>query len=152
YNRERGFALLHDLQARLANLPGVLAVGAGNPGPLTNDDRGSNITVEGYQAREDENMDVSRHAVGPGYFRALGAPLVRGREITERDLTSPEKVLVVNQAFVHRFFGNRDPLGSHMMYGASNHPKLDREIVGVVKDFKHRSLREKADPSVYSTY
>jgi predicted permease len=152
YTKERGFALFHDLQERLARLPGVAAAGAASPGPLTHSNRGSNITVEGYQAREDEDMDVSRHAVGPGYFRALGTPVVRGREITERDLASPDKVVVVNEAFVRRYFGGANPLGRHMMFGASNTRLPDREIVGVVHDFKHGSLREKPKPAVYSTY
>jgi predicted permease len=152
YTKERGFALFHDLQERLVRLPGVAAAGAASPGPLTHSNRGSNITVEGYQAREDENMDVSRHSVAPGYFRALGSPLVRGREITERDLASPDKVVVVNEAFARRYFGGANPLGRHMMFGASNTRLPDREIVGVVHDFKHGSLRETPKPAVYSTY
>jgi predicted permease len=144
--------LFHDLQERLARLPGVVAAGAASPGPLTHSSRGSNITVEGYQAREDEDMDVSRHAVSPGYFHALGTPLVRGREITERDLASPDKVVVVNEAFVRRYFGSANPLGRHMMFGASNQRLPDREIVGVVRDLKHNSLRETPKPAVFSTY
>src|ERR1039458_6820993 len=152
YAKERGFALFRDLQERLARLPGVVAAGAASPGPLTHSNRGSNITVEGYQAREDEDMDVSRHAVGPGYFRALGTPVVRGREVAERDLSSPDKVVVVNEAFVRRYCADRNPLGRHMMFGASNRELPDREIVGVVRDFKHNSLRETPKPAVYSTY
>ena len=152
YTEERGFVFYRDLQERLARLPGVVAVGAASPGPLTHNNRGSNITVEGYQAREDEDMDVSRHAVAPGYFRALGTPVVRGREVEERDLTSAGKVVVVNEAFVKRFFGGANPLGRHMMFGASSHPNLDREIVGVVRDFKHNDLRETPKPAVFSTY
>jgi predicted permease len=152
YTKERGFALFHDLQERLARLPGVVAAGAASSGPLTHSNRSSNVTVEGYQAREDEDMDVSRHAVAPGYFRALGTPVVRGREVTERDLASPDKVVVVNEAFVRRFFGDGNPLGRHMMFGASNTRLPDREIVGVVRDFKHNSLRETPKPAVFSTY
>jgi len=152
YSKERGFAFYRDLQERIAHMPGVVAVGAANPGPLTHSNRGSNITVEGYAAREDEDMTVSRHAVSPGYFRALGTPIVRGRELTERDLTSPTKVVVVNEAFVRRYFGDRNPLGRHMMYGASNQRLPDREIIGVVRDFKHNSLRETPTPAVYSAY
>jgi predicted permease len=152
YTKERGFALYHDLQERLARLPGVAAVGAASPGPLTHSNRGSNITVEGYREREDENMDVSRHAVSPGYFRALGAPVVRGREVNERDLASPNKVVVVNEAFVRRFFGDANPLGRHMMFGVDSARLPDLEIVGVVRDFKHGSLRETPKPAVYSAY
>ncbi|MFN7996142.1 MAG: ABC transporter permease [Bryobacteraceae bacterium] len=151
YSTARGFALFHDIQERLGRLPGVAAAGAANPGPLSNSNRGSNVTVEGYRAREDEDTDVSSHAVSPGYFQALGIPLVRGRDVGERDLTSPEKVVVVNEAFARRFFGDRNPLGMHMTFGAGN-VKLDREIVGVVRNFKHNSLREKPQPAVYSPY
>jgi predicted permease len=152
YSHERGFALYQDLQERLARLPGVLAVGAADPGPFTHSDNSSNITVAGYQAREDEDMNVARYEVGPGYFHALGTPLVRGREVVERDLHSPDKVVVVNEAFVKRFFGARNPLGVRMMFGASNKRLPDMEIVGVVRDLKHRSLRDVAKPSVYSAY
>jgi len=152
YSPARGFALFEDLQRRLAALPGVVAAGAASPGPLTHSTRSSNVTVEGYRAREDEDMDVSQHAVSPGYFAALGVPVARGREIAERDLTSPDKVVVVNEEFARRFFGQRDPLGSRMMFGASNQRKPDREIVGVVQNFKHGSLREKPGPAVYYPY
>jgi len=152
YAKERGVALIHDLQERLSRMAGVTAVGAVNPGPFTHSNRSSNITVEDYQAREDENMDVSRHMVSPGYFRALGTPVVRGREIVDRDLTSPDKVVVVNEAFVKRFYPDRNPLGRHMMFGASNKPKLDREIVGVVRDLRHSSLRETPKPAVFAPY
>jgi predicted permease len=152
YTKERGFALYRDLQERILRLPGVVSAGAASPGPLTGSNRGSNITVEGYQAREDEDMDVSRHAVGPGYFRALGTPVVRGREVTARDLTSPNQVVVVNEAFVRRYFGEHNPLGFHMMFGASSTRLPDLEIVGVVRDFKHQSLREIPKPAVFSTY
>jgi len=152
YTMERGVALFHDLQERLARLPGVAAAGAGSPGPLSHNTRGSNVTVEGYQAREDEDTDVSRHAVSPGYFRALGVPVVLGREVNERDLTSLDKVVVVNEEFVRHFFGSRNPLGRHMTFGAGNKIKLDREIVGVVRNFKHDSMRDTPVPAVYVPY
>ncbi len=60
--------------------------------------------------------------------------------------------MVVNEAFVKRFFGGANPLGRHMMFGASNHRLPDREIVGVVRDLKHQDLREKPKPAVFSTY
>jgi predicted permease len=152
YSPARGFALFEDLQRRLAALPGVLAAGAVSSGPLSHSTRSSNVTVEGYQAREDEDTSVSMHAVSPGYFAALGIPVARGREVVERDLTSPDKVVIVNEAFVRSFFGQRDPLGRHMMFGASNQRTPDLEIVGVVRNSKHASLRETPGPAVYYPY
>jgi len=152
YSRARGFALFDDLLRRLRTLPGVIAAGSASPGPLTHSTRSSNVTVEGYRAREDEDTDVSRHAVSPGYFAALGTPVARGREVEERDLASPDKVVVVNEEFVRRFFGQRDALGRRMMFGASNQRTPDREIVGIVRNSKHNDLRETPRPSVYYPY
>jgi predicted permease len=78
--------------------------------------------------------------------------VVRGREVNERDLASPNKVVVVNEAFVRRFFGDANPLGRHMMFGVDSARLPDLEIVGVVRDFKHGSLRETPKPAVYSAY
>ena len=152
YSQQRGFALFRDLQDRLERLPGVVAAGAASPGPLSHSNWGANVTVEGYQAREDEDTDVAQHAVSPGAFRALGVPVVRGREVTAQDLASPQKVVVVNEEFVRHYFGDRNPLGRHMTFGAGNHITLDREIVGVARNFKHNSLREKPSPAVFFPY
>jgi len=152
YSQQRGFALFHDLQERLERLPGVVATGAASPGPLSHSNWGANVTVEGYQAREDEDTDVAQHAVSPGAFRALGVPVLRGREVTAQDLASPQKVVVVNEEFVRHYFGDRNPLGRHMTFGAGNHITLDREIVGVARNFKHNSLRDKPSPAVFFPY
>jgi predicted permease len=127
-------AFYRDLLDRLAALPGVAAVGAADTGPFTGGNSGGNITVEGYRARDDEYTGSSLVAVSPGYFHALGIPLRAGREFTERDDAAAPKAVVINEAFAKRYFGNQNPIGRRMQLGASNPPKLDREIVGVVAD------------------
>ena len=90
------------------------------------------------------------YSVGPGYFRTLGIPLIRGREIAESDTASAPKAVVVNEAFVRHFLPGRDPIGVRMAQGGGNSIKLDMTIVGVVKDAKYSDMRE-APPSVYYT-
>ena len=87
---------------------------------------------------------------GPGYFRALGTPLVRGREVTERDLASPDKVVVVNEAFVRRFFGDRNPLGRRMMFGASDNALAGSRNRRCRARFQARAVRARR-PSRRST-
>lgn len=152
YPDARATAFYRELQQRLEALPGVEAAGAANPGPLTHSNRGGSITVEGYQAKADEEVDASQHAVSAGYFRALGVPVAAGREFTERDLTGSQKLAMVNEAFVKRYFRDRNPLGRRVTFASGNKAVPDREIVGVVRDFKHGELREQVGPTVFFPY
>ena len=104
--------------------------------------------MEGYRpSKPEENLDVSRIAVTPGFFAALGIPVRAGREFSERDGAAP-KVVVVNEAFAKRYCRGRNPLGLHLMFGADSHPVLDREIVGVAGDSRPNS-REPAREALY---
>ena len=144
-------AFYHDLQQRLEAMPNVAAVGAGDGGPFTGSVSASNITVEGYRAREDEDTISVRVGISPGYFHALGVPLRGGREFTDRDNASAPKAVLVNEAFVKRYFAGRDPIGRRLQLGASTPPKLDREIVGVVAD-NRGDVRESVRETLYFPY
>jgi predicted permease len=137
-----------DLKRRMAAIPGVTGVGAADGGPFSDSNRSGNITLEGYQPRTSEDEVESRLiAVSPGFFADLGIPIRAGREFTERDAAAP-KVVVVNEAFARRYCSGRNPLGLHLMFGGSNHPVLDREIVGVAGDSRSSS-REPAGETLY---
>jgi predicted permease len=151
YTAERSFAFFQELERRLAVLPGVTAVGAASGGPFQGSDRSSNVTVEGYQAREDEDMNCGVDSISPDYFHILQIPLLAGRQFTASDGPAAPKVAVVNEQFAKFFFPDRNPLGHHLTFGAGN-VKLDMEIVGVVRNSYHDSLREKIDRFVYIPY
>jgi predicted permease len=148
YDTRRTLAFYDDLKRRLESIPGVYAVAAANPGPFTDSGRGANVSIAGYKAREDENMNVGQRAVTPGYFRALGTPILAGREFTEHDGREAPKVVVVNQTFVRKFLPNMNPLGIKMAWGAGD-VKYNLEIVGVVADTKHGELKEEIAPAVF---
>jgi predicted permease len=151
YDDARGFSLSRDLQQRLALLPGVRSVGAANLGPFGGGNRSTNITVEGYRAKEDEEVRAQEDAVSPSYFRTLGIPLIAGRDFSDRDDTGTPKVIVVNQTFVKRYVPDRSPIGKHVAFGNGN-VSLDRQIIGVVRDSKHGNLREKTKPFLFMPY
>jgi predicted permease len=155
YTAEASIALYRDVMTRLRALPGVEAVSIADAAPLSNDERSSNVTVEGYRQAEGENTDADRNAVGAGFFRLLGTPLIAGREFTSRDAPGTPKVAIVNEAFVRRFFDTRggsgtDALGRHMEVGAGG--PLDIQIVGIVRDIQNLTLREKVKPTFYLLY
>src|SRR5437762_5227361 len=151
YTAERSLTFFQELERRLAALPGVAAVGAAAGGPFRGSDRGSNVTVEGYRAREDEDMNCAVDAVSPGYFHVMQIPLLAGREFTASDGSAAPKVAVVNEQFAKFFFPGGNALGRHLAFGAGD-VKLDIEIVGVVRNSYHDSLREKIDRFIYIPY
>jgi predicted permease len=144
----RAVAFYRDLRERLAAIRSVSGVGAADSSLFSGHNRGGNVTVEGYQAKEDEYTGGSQVGVSPGFFAALGVPLRAGREFGERDSGAAPKVVVVNEAFVKRYFAGRDPIGRRLMFGRSNRPTLDREIVGVVGDARS-DVRKPARETIY---
>lgn len=93
-------------------------------------------------------MDVELPFVTPGYFSTLGIPLLTGRDFTNSDAATSQKVAVVNEAFAQHYFGGaRNALGRHI---GRHHEKSDTVIVGVVKDSRHGSPRDLVIRTVYS--
>jgi putative ABC transport system permease protein len=139
------------LQA-LRTTPGVRAVAATTDPELANNGVGNNITIAGYSAREDEDMNVEHPNVSPGYFSAMGIPLLAGRELTEADRSGTQKVAVVNETFARRFFGAPERAIGHFFGNGSGDVKVDIDIVGVVRDAKHTGVREQTRPTVFTPY
>src|SRR5208337_5324783 len=136
YSGKKRPMFLQELERRLAELPGALSVGAAGNGPFTNSDRGANVTVEGYRARQDEDMECAVDAVSPGFFPTLKIPLLGGRDFTPADGADAPKVAIVNEQFSRFFFPGASPVGRHMTFGAG-HVKLNIEIIGVVRNSYH---------------
>ena len=152
YSPERCVSLFDELRTRLGSMPGVDSVSAAELGVLAGNRSDSNVTVEGYQAAQDENMQVSQNWVGPNFFSLLGVKPIRGREFQESDTATAPKVAVINEEMVRRFFQDRDPIGMHFAFGAGRSIKVDIEIVGIVKDTKNSGVREDLQPFVYLPY
>jgi predicted permease len=133
------------------NIPGVRAVTLSGNGLFEQRDSGDPISVEGYTLAPGEHLSSSMDHVGPNYFSVVGVPLLMGREIGPQDTHAGERVAVVNQAFVQRFFPHSNPLGKHV---SDDYPGGLREmtIVGVVGDAKQNSVREKTRTRVYAPF
>jgi predicted permease len=86
--------------------------------------------------------------VNPQFFATIGQPVIRGRSITEADTATSQKVAVVNQEFVKKFFPNEDPIGHH--FGVFQQKYAGAfEIVGVVADAKYSSPHDKFRPMYF---
>jgi predicted permease len=152
YTPQNTIALFDQLHQSLASQPGVEAISEAVIAAFTDSNSSSNITVEGYQAGEDEDMNIGQNWIGQGYFSTMGIPLLSGREFAASDSASSPKVAIINEAMVRRYFENRNPVGSRFAFGSGDKVRPDIEIVGVVKDSKHATVRDKGGPFVYLPY
>ena len=150
YSRERAILLFEQLQEQLVQLPDVRSATASAIALMTDSNWSSTVQVEGYQAKQDENMNSDMNGVGPGFFATMGQPLVAGREFTAKDGAGAPKVAIINETMAKYYFGSESPLGRHIGSGRASKP--DTEIVGVVKDSKTSTLRTEPRRFVYKPY
>jgi predicted permease len=132
---------------RVAAIPGVTRVTWANNVPLGLDMGRRGIAVDGYRARDGEDMEFHYANVGPRYFETLEVPLVRGRGFADEDRAGAPPVVVVNQAFAKKFWGDADPIGKRLSASGDNGPWL--EVVGVARDGKYVTISESSRPFVY---
>ena len=94
-----------------------------------------------------EQPTASHRVVSPGYFSAVGIPLIRGRLLTDADTSTSRLVALVDEAFVRRHFPNEDPIGQSLDIG--NGVDGTYEIVGIVGDVRHHGLDASPAPTMY---
>jgi predicted permease len=146
YDPSRLGVLYDRLEEALAAQPGVRSVGS-TAIPLFYDfSLGGDYSVEGVDAAVGTDINSAWSVVGSGYFDALGVPLRGGRLLTDRDTTNTPPVVVVNESFARKFRLD-NPIGKRIGFGKStNYPM---EIVGVVADARHASVKGDMPPLIY---
>jgi predicted permease len=129
-------------------IPGVQQAATGRPLPLQGHQMRLAFDIEERRAAVSDRPRSDAAIVTPGYFTAMGIPLLQGRDFSARDDTVAPPVLVVNQAFARKYFPGEDVIGKRIQPGAGRPPTM-REIVGVVGDAKQAVLGTDADPIYY---
>jgi putative ABC transport system permease protein len=133
----------------LAAIPGVNSVAATSDPELANSNSDGNVSVAGYITPPDTSYAVEKSIVTPNYFSVMQMPIVAGRALSEQDIINHPLVTVVNQTFAQHFCGSPQAcIGRLMASGGGDAVKLNTQIVGVVRDARHRGVRE----SVYPTW
>jgi predicted permease len=138
--------------SRLEAVPGVKSVTFSRSPLLSQSSWTSGVHFPGEteangQARE--NI-AKMHAVRENFFSTMEIPLLIGRGLTEQDDERAPRVAVVNHAFVKAYFANENPIGKRFGFEQSN--ANDIEIVGVARDAKYTSQRDRIQPTVYQSW
>jgi predicted permease len=128
------YGRIHDA---LASIPGISAVAICTYSPLSDNNWGTGVWVDGRPAPgpNDDNYS-SWDRVTAGYFDIIGNPILKGRGISEQDTATSRRVAVINEAFARKFFKHEDPIGKY--FGQSGLGTSHQyEIVGIAQDARY---------------
>ena len=130
---------------RVRGLPGVRAASLSVLTPLSGRNTGTVVTVPGAPQPAGTEQRIGLNHVSEDYFRAFGIELVAGRAFAPRDASGALKVVVLNEAAARTYFPGRSPIGQAVEFGQSG----AYQVVGVVRDHKHVSVRDQAPPFAF---
>ena len=131
-------AFTKDLLQRVSAIPGVrsAAISSGTGVPLVGPHISGSFTIEGAAVTNNANPTVQVALVSPDYFQTMETPLKRGRVFTDGDDRKAPQVVLIDEAFVQRYFNDRDPLGVRIKRGGPSSEAPWMTIVGVVGNIK----------------
>ena len=145
-----------ELMVKVAAVPGVQHVAIGTDAPMAGGSSATIVSPEGVDpATAERGIRVYRHGVTPGFFAALGAAKVSGRDFDTHDARGSEPVAIVSRRFAAKAWPGADPIGRRLTIGAVRSAKPDWiKVVGVAGDLRYRSLiadttRNPEDPDIY---
>jgi putative ABC transport system permease protein len=148
-------AFNQQLTEKIAALPGVQSSGIMSFLPMRGAYRFS-FSVLGHPAPAPESRpEAGYDDVSPSIFKTFRIPLKKGRFLDAHDTETAPWAVVVNEAFVRKYFPNEDPIGQQILLRYDPYPvdeERPRQIVGIVGDVKHFGLGEEAPPFMYASY
>jgi len=151
YQWQQAIPLFRRIYDRLASIPGVARVSYSEDGLFNHFEDATDISVEGYTEPDGKLANSRFDEIGPEYFATVGIPLILGRDIEHASSGAPGALrqAVVNQAFVKKFLGGRNPIGLHFTDIYPDDKGAIMTIVGVARDVKYNTLEEEAPPRFY---
>ena len=149
YGQGRAVPFIERLLDDVRALPGVREAGINICAPLSNACNGTVIWFRDRpEAPRGTEPSVGVHFVSPGYFEALGIPLVRGRLLERADRVERPKVVLVSAEAARRFWPDEDPIGKPVALGQGGFHD-SAEVVGVVGDVRYNGLEHAPGPDAY---
>jgi predicted permease len=142
---------MDELRERVSRLPGVASTGLATCPPVSDASSGTTtIGVEGSKVPMVGEINWLAGVVRPGYFQTLGQAVLAGRDFTIHDGPNAPKVVIINEVLAKHYWPNQNPIGKRISFLVKSGEDADvREVVGVVKSVKLRSILEKPVPIVY---
>ncbi len=148
YNGPPGHPLFcRNLDEHVSAIPGVITVGAVGHLPMRGD-AGRSFAIEGKPDPGRGHRPGAHYSVAcPNYFKALGVPVLAGREFTHQDTVGAPGVVVINQTMALKYWPKEDPVGRRILEDDSW-----LTVVGVVGDVRHWGLDNASAPQFFRPY
>lgn len=146
------------MRSRIASLPGVSEAGVGSAVPLRDNDFQLEVKAEGVAPDPNVPTPLAEYRTAtPEYFRAVGIPLLAGREFESTDGQGDPPVVILNESLAKRLFPGQDPLGQRVAWTGEvlNFVPISgdwRTVVGVVGDTRSSALDEPPRPAIYQPF
>jgi putative ABC transport system permease protein len=148
---DRAISYARQLLAETRGIPGVEYAGASAYAPLSGYKGESTFRTE--TTPQDSSPMAEANRSTPGYFQALGVPLLAGRDFTDADKNGAPDVYIVNEAFALQYFGNASPIGKRLATNGNQKPNPTwGEIVGEVANFRDQSAKDAPAPYFFDPY
>ncbi|HEX3682863.1 MAG TPA: ABC transporter permease [Bryobacteraceae bacterium] len=154
YKTAQQVAFCDRLLEQLRTIPGVKSGVTATPLPLSGNKLPMSFEIEQHPTPGADRPQCDMAIVTPGYFAAMGIPLIGGRDFTVRDNASSSPVIIVNRAFAAKYFPRESAIGKRIEPGATNDnagPSM-HQIVGIVGDARQSAFNSDADPVYYLPY
>lgn len=136
---------------RLQSIPEVESAGFASVTPMGGEPDQAMLRIpEHPEVNGNGRLVANDSFVSPGYFHTVRAPILYGRDISDRDTLATEPVAIINSAMARQYWPGENPIGQHIGIPLPGIPL--RTIVGVVGDIKQVSLRERPTPKVFAPY
>jgi putative ABC transport system permease protein len=143
-------AFFSEILRRVAQLPGAEAAGATAALPLSGLGNSGTTTADTRALPPEQTTpEADWRPVTPGYFQAMGIPLIRGRYIEDRDSETGAPVAVIDDTFARAYWPNEDPVGKRVRLGGRRSTAPWMTIVGVVGHVHYRALEAPSRVQLY---
>ena len=149
YKAPQRAIFVKSLMERMQSLPGVSAVGLIHSLPLAGTNDTSTVAVKEHPTPSGSPRPSTEYRmITPGYIRAMGIPLLKGRDFVEQDNAQSRRVALIDERAAKDFWPGEEPLGREISFGDENWA----EIVGVVGSVRNAGLDAVSLPQLYIPY
>jgi len=139
-----------DVAERAGTLPGIVAIGAVSHLPFTGANAGRSFTVDGKTMPPGQTASASYRLTCPGYFKAMGIRILKGRDFDARDATGAPGAVIINEETAKRYWPDDDPIGKRIRLG--RHESGNMTVVGVVANVRHFGFDDAPRREIFRPY